>query len=519
MGGNSSHLEEPSNSSSESYQKTKERLEQLKEAERWQRLLEEERQRKEAELRKLLEEERQLKEAHRQQRLLEQERQRKEAEALRKLLEEERQWKKVDRQQRLLEEEHQRKEAERMRRLLEEQRQRIEEERQQRLLDEERYRIETERMRRILEEERQRMEAERQERLLKEELREKEEQHQKRLQERREKLLEEQRRRKFLQDGRRQEIYNEQILQKEKCQQTYIKKEQQKSSEEHQERSLDEESLKMFLKEEYQEKIPEREQKHYMMGIMNLYTFAEGHMELSKAQGEHDTPVKPGFLHSAVLRDSLTANWDAMPPNKTYVRVPVREDTEEFRTVKNSFKSTTQKRFIVNKIERVQNPFLLGCYLLKKSEMQNMYGVRNVKENVLFRGAFEKFIDKNCEKNFNWRIFAVSKHNKLGEGLTLSPISYIANFCAEREATNKTMFLLRVLVSKVTEASENMEIPPLLNDKNFSNVLRFDTTGRRDGKMIVKFTDNEFYPNYIIHYTVGPELQKKGDKSENLNAP
>ncbi|KAJ9582837.1 hypothetical protein L9F63_022796 [Diploptera punctata] len=108
-----------------------------------------------------------------------------------------------------------------------------------------------------------------------------------------------------------------------------------------------------------------------------------------------------------------------------------------------------------------------------------MYGARNVEEKILFRGTFAKFIDKNCENNFNWRIYTVSKHNKYGEGFTLSPISYISNFSADKEATNKAMFLVRVLVSKVTDASENMEIPPLLNDRNLSNVLRFDTTKKK----------------------------------------
>ncbi|KAJ9582838.1 hypothetical protein L9F63_022797 [Diploptera punctata] len=435
-----------------------------------------------------------------------------EADQRQRLLEEEHKWKEAERQRRLLVEEHKQKEVVRQRRLLVEEHKRKEAERQRRLLEEERQRTEAERQRRLLEEERQQKEAERQQKLLEDERREKEQQ-QKRLEERRKKLLEEQHRQRRLQDECRQKMYNEQSFQKENSQQTCVEKDQHKSSEEHQGTSLDEESLKMFLKEEYQEKIPkEWEQKNYMKGIMKLYNLAEEHVQLSKTQGKHDIP---GFLHSAVLRDSLAANWGPMPPDKTYVRVPVQEDTDEFRSVNNCFKATTQKRFVVDKIERVQNPFLLGCYLLKKLEMENMYGARNVEEKILFRGAFAKFIDKNCENNFNWRIYAVSKHNKYGEGFTLSHISYIANFSADKEATNKAMFLVRVLVSKVTDASENMEIPPLLNDRKLSNVLRFDTTKRRDGKMIVKFADNEFYPDYIIHYTVGPELEKKGDKVKN----
>ncbi|KAJ9582839.1 hypothetical protein L9F63_022798 [Diploptera punctata] len=496
------------------------------------RPIEEERQRKETGIqRRLIEEERQRKETERQQRILEEERQRIDTERQRILLREQHQrkeikrrieivekvsqWEGVDKQRRLIEEERQRKETEVQRRLIEEERQRKETERQQRILEEERQRIDTERQRILLREQHQRKVVKRriaiieevsqweevdiQRRLIEEERQRKETEIQQR-------LIEEE------EEGQRKEAERQKrLLEKEHRQ----RKELQKHLEEHRKKLLEESRRKLLQDKLPQEKIPvEWEQKNYMKRTMKLHNLAEEHVQLSKTQRKRETY---GFLHSAILRNSLAANWDPMPPNKTYVRVPVREDTDEFRTVNNCFKSTTQKGFDVNKIERVQNPFLLGCYILKKLEMENMYGARNVEEKILFRGAFARFIDKNCENNFNWRNVAVSKRNIYGEGFILSPISYFANKYADKETRNKVMFVVRVLVSKVTEAIENMEIPPLLNNRKFSDVLRFDTTKRRDDRVIVKFADNEFYLDYIIHYTVDPELQTKVYTNKNSN--
>lgn len=53
------------------------------------------------------------------------------------------------------------------------------------------------------------------------------------------------------------------------------------------------------------------------------------------------------------------------------------------------------------------------------------------------------------------------------------------------------MILAKVLVSKMCTGNNNTVIPP----------DGYDTTGRQNAHVIVKFDDNTFYPAYVIYYS------------------
>lgn len=219
-------------------------------------------------------------------------------------------------------------------------------------------------------------------------------------------------------------------------------------------------------------------------------------------------PISSRPLHRAVLQHPLAANWDPMPSDSAFIKANVQQHTQEYNTVLHLFKKTTQKQFKIVKIERVQNPYLLGCYLLKKNEMECLHG-NYVAENRVFHGTKQSNVQSICENNFNWRLHGEGTGNRYGKGVSFSHISYYASHYSDKYASVKVMFLVRVLVSECIIGHGNMTIPPLItNVYNRNSTERYDTAQKENGHVIVKFCDSEYYPEYLIHYTVTPFVQK-----------
>ena len=57
-------------------------------------------------------------------------------------------------------------------------------------------------------------------------------------------------------------------------------------------------------------------------------------------------------------------------PNTLYNLVPLSNTHSEYVSVENLFMETALKHYIIHKIERLDNPFLYGCYQLKKEELK-----------------------------------------------------------------------------------------------------------------------------------------------------
>jgi poly [ADP-ribose] polymerase 7/11/12/13 len=223
-------------------------------------------------------------------------------------------------------------------------------------------------------------------------------------------------------------------------------------------------------------------------------------------------PVSSRPLHRTVLQFPIAANWDPMPSNSAFYLANVEQYTQEYNTVLHLFKKTTQKQFKIVQIERVQNPYLLGCYQLKKNEMQCWPG-NNVEESRVFHGTKQSNVQSICENNFNWRLYGDSIGNRYGKGVSFSPISCYASHYSDKHASVKVMFLVRVLIAHSTNGDGNMIIPPvILNVYNRNRIQRYDTAQKENGHVIVKFCDSEYYPEYLIHYTGTPTVQRNARK-------
>ncbi|XP_077299787.1 protein mono-ADP-ribosyltransferase PARP12-like [Arctopsyche grandis] len=179
-------------------------------------------------------------------------------------------------------------------------------------------------------------------------------------------------------------------------------------------------------------------------------------------------------------------------------------NTEDRNFVELQFKNTTQKHFKVKKVERVQNPYLRACYLLRKKEYEIRYGKNSVQEEFMFHGTGQHNVHSIQVNNFDWRRHGKAKGNIFGKGVSFTPISNYASNYSDKYGGDKCMFGVDVLVSMMYEGNKNMIFPPVYDLKNGS---RYDTSAKPNGQVIVKYRDDEFYPSYIITFT-GTTIKK-----------
>ncbi|PSN29789.1 hypothetical protein C0J52_26803 [Blattella germanica] len=226
--------------------------------------------------------------------------------------------------------------------------------------------------------------------------------------------------------------------------------------------------------------------------------------DLSREHEFYVAPITTRYMWHAVLRESLASKWMPMPKDKSYIKVEIPKNSDEFANIERVF-TASQAAFKIVQVDRIQNPYLLGCYMLKSLEMKNMFG--SVTEKMLFRGTKRRNVHNICQDNFNWRYQeGENSRNKFGKGVYFNTSVYNATFYSDKDSIIKLMFFVRVLISKETQHDPDMIVPPQIlgsgpNINNQNNVVRFDTTRANGGKIFVKYSDNDFYPQYLIHYT------------------
>ncbi|XP_077299754.1 uncharacterized protein LOC143920689 isoform X2 [Arctopsyche grandis] len=175
-------------------------------------------------------------------------------------------------------------------------------------------------------------------------------------------------------------------------------------------------------------------------------------------------------------------------------------EMNEFKMIEKEFMKTTQKHFKVLAMEKIFNPYMRASYLLRKKEYELLYGSVNVKEKLMFHGtSFHNVIDI-VTWNFNWRLTGKSKGHIFGQGISFTPISNYASNYSDKKTEKKYMLVVSMLECFRCEGSNNMLIPPVCERARVMGA-RYDTSGKPDGHVLVKYRDDEFYPSYMITYT------------------
>ncbi|RZC39353.1 PARP domain containing protein [Asbolus verrucosus] len=190
-------------------------------------------------------------------------------------------------------------------------------------------------------------------------------------------------------------------------------------------------------------------------------------------------------LIKAVLQHPMTSGW-GNESHKPYTLNKLLPESLEYQSVRDLFIETRHPSMNIVNIERVENPYLLASYLLKKDKMER--NNPTTKERSLFHGTREMYIDGICKYNFDWRRRGQSRGHKFGQGVSFSPKTSYSRHYTHGE---NVMFLVKVLVGAVTAGNYETVIPP----------KGFDTTRNHDGNVIVKYEDDDFYPQYVIHYS------------------
>ncbi|XP_018569585.1 poly [ADP-ribose] polymerase 12-like [Anoplophora glabripennis] len=170
--------------------------------------------------------------------------------------------------------------------------------------------------------------------------------------------------------------------------------------------------------------------------------------------------------------------------NKVGRLTKLEKHTIEYRRIKMLFDNSMRKPYSVCKIKRVENPYLFVQYNLKKLKKQ-------CSERQLFHGTTESSIKAICRENFNWRLAGTSVGHRFGRGVSFSPESnYSSYYPRNYFLPRRIMFVADVLIKSTCIGDPSMTIP----------IESCDTSVKPDGKVVVKYEDNDFYPKYVIYY-------------------
>lgn len=112
------------------------------------------------------------------------------------------------------------------------------------------------------------------------------------------------------------------------------------------------------------------------------------------SSAEHHLPLNP------ILNQPEARYWSPQDyTNCTSYEINVPKKSAEFKEVLSKFRKSCSTHS-VTKIRRIQNPYTLGQFFIKRDEM-SMEGTVETRE--LFHGTTKEAIDGICEDNFDWK--------------------------------------------------------------------------------------------------------------------
>jgi hypothetical protein len=181
------------------------------------------------------------------------------------------------------------------------------------------------------------------------------------------------------------------------------------------------------------------------------------------------------------------STWNDMPAWTEAVLVELTKNSQEYISVISKVDFGLIALFGPEKVVRVQNPYLWGCYLLKKAECIERSSC-SVTERVLYHATAQSNIDSITKNNLDWRR---SVRTKFGRGVSFSPSANYANtWCNRSVGSSRALIVARVLVGNRHDGDYGTELPR----------QGYDTTVGNREQVYVKYYDHEFYPDYVIYY-------------------
>lgn len=199
----------------------------------------------------------------------------------------------------------------------------------------------------------------------------------------------------------------------------------------------------------------------------------------------------------------LPSLWEDMENSERLRRVELLPNSQEYHDICNSLLDAVNPSN-VEKIERIQNPYLWFAFQNKIREMTAVYGsIYEVNVCQLFHGTDASVVDKICDENFDWRLHGTNTGQMYGRGTYFSPNAKTAYAYCKSDAFGRyNIFLAQVAVGTCVVGNPGMVRPPT----NPSTNKLYDSTVDADvsPKIIVKYDKQEYYPEYVVTVNHNP---------------
>ncbi|NXW86314.1 PAR14 polymerase, partial [Alopecoenas beccarii] len=195
----------------------------------------------------------------------------------------------------------------------------------------------------------------------------------------------------------------------------------------------------------------------------------------------------------------LPATWDDMQNQRLKI-VELKPETREYRDVQERFLKTCPS-FRIEKIERIQNPFLWKAYQIKKCGMDKRNSNRN-NERLLFHGTNKESLDMINNHGFN-RSYAGIHAANFGNGTYFAVnANYSAHDTYSRPDVDgkKRMYLARVLVGEYGLGTKGSIVPAAKNASDPTDRFDSSTDNINQPSMFIIFNDIQAYPEYLISF-------------------
>ncbi|XP_010074343.1 PREDICTED: poly [ADP-ribose] polymerase 14-like [Pterocles gutturalis] len=196
---------------------------------------------------------------------------------------------------------------------------------------------------------------------------------------------------------------------------------------------------------------------------------------------------------------ALPEQWEDMHEERVKL-VNLKPSYHEYLEVENKFKKTCPS-FVVEKIERIQNPFLWQTYQIKKISLGKKNKNQN-NEKLLFHGTAASSLSTINYNGFN-RGFAGKNAAVIGNGTYFAvDASYSAQDTYSIPDMNgrRYMYLARVLTGQYCAGSGGLITPPPKNPADPTDLYDSVVDNVNNPVMFVIFNDIQAYPEYLITF-------------------
>ncbi|XP_029140550.1 protein mono-ADP-ribosyltransferase PARP14 [Protobothrops mucrosquamatus] len=198
------------------------------------------------------------------------------------------------------------------------------------------------------------------------------------------------------------------------------------------------------------------------------------------------------------LLEHRPEHWEDMKGNHVKL-VPLQPTAGEYKNIEKIFRIGCPT-FTIEKIERVQNPYLWQAYQVKKKQIDTQNGHGN-NEKILFHGTPFSTVVPIYQTGFN-RSYAGKNAAVIGNGTYFAVCSnYSAQDTYAPPDANgrKYMYVGRVLTGDYCIGRSGQIIPPSKNNGGF-DIYDSVTDNMNRPSMFVIFHDAQAYPEYLITF-------------------